>query len=316
MTLISPIALVLSSLLLLPTQYSASSLLLVAGGHSNNSLAVEVWPPLLAPDCTLPALPEERWGASLDVQATRPVLCGLSSCWQLSAGGWLNVGDTLQSRWYHSSAKTSEGLLLVGGSGSPNTTELLPIEGGQNTQGMNLDPGRRMHCSIQVSNSSMVLTGGRLVNTATNLVTSYNLETGEGAELSGLITSRYHHACGSYHLPDLQMVLVTGGWDGYGPVNSTEVLDLSSAANGWREVGMLPSARYGLRAASLGDVLYVTGGDDGSAQDMDEVLAWDGIAETWAVAGHLAAPRRLHAVTSVSEEFLQSSFCASDTKME
>jgi len=112
------------------------------------------------------------------------------------------------------------------------------------------------------------------------------------------------------------MVLVTGGWDGYGPVNSTEVLDLSSAANGWREVGMLPSARYGLRAASLGDVLYVTGGDDGSAQDMDEVLAWDGIAETWAVAGHLAAPRRLHAVTSVSEEFLQSSFCASDTKME
>jgi len=135
MTLISPIALVLSSLLLLPTQYSASSLLLVAGGHSNNSLAVEVWPPLLAPDCTLPALPEERWGASLDVQATRPVLCGLSSCWQLSAGVWLNVGDTLQSRWYHSSAKTSEGLLLVGGSGSPNTTELLPIEGGQNTQG-------------------------------------------------------------------------------------------------------------------------------------------------------------------------------------
>ena len=28
----------------------------------------------------------------------RPVLCGLSSCWQLSAGGWLNVADTLQSR--------------------------------------------------------------------------------------------------------------------------------------------------------------------------------------------------------------------------
>jgi len=147
-----------------------------------------------------------------------------------------------------------------------------------------------MHCSIQVSNSSMVLTGGRMVNTATNLVSRHNLETGEVAELPGLITSRYHHACGSYHLPNLQMVLVTGGWDGYGPVNSTEVLDLSSSGNGWREVGMLPSARYGLRAASLGDVLYVTGGDDGSAEDIDEVLAWDGIAETWSVAGHIAAP--------------------------
>ena len=32
-----------------------------------------------------------------------------------------------------------------------------------------------------------------------------------------------------------------------------KVLDLSSRGNGWREVGMLPSARYGLRAASLGE---------------------------------------------------------------
>jgi len=273
MTLLPPNALLLSFLLLLllSSQYLATPLLLVAGGHSNNSLAVEVWPPLLAPDCILPALPEERWGASLDVHATRPVLCGLSTCWQLSAGGWLELAHTLQTRWYHSSAKTSDGLLLVGGAGSTNTTELLPIEGGQNTQGMNLDPGRRMHCSIRVSNSSMLLTGGRVVNTATNLVTSHNLETGEVAELPGLIASRYHHACGSYHLPNLQMVLVTGGWDGYGPVNSTEVLDLSSSGNEWREAGMLPSARYGLRAASLGDVLYVTGGDNGSAQDMDEV---------------------------------------------
>ena len=30
-----------------------------------------MWPPLLAPNCKLPSLPEERWGASLDVQATR-----------------------------------------------------------------------------------------------------------------------------------------------------------------------------------------------------------------------------------------------------
>ena len=42
MTPLPPTALTLSSLLLLPSQYSASSLLLVAGGHSNDSLAVEV----------------------------------------------------------------------------------------------------------------------------------------------------------------------------------------------------------------------------------------------------------------------------------
>ena len=32
---------------------------------------------------------------------------------------------------------------------------------------------------FQVSNLSMVLTGGRVGNTATNLITTHNLETGE-----------------------------------------------------------------------------------------------------------------------------------------
>merc|ERR1719189_1142199 len=93
--------------------FSVSSLLLLASGHSQNSLDIEVWPPLLAPNCKLPSLPEERWGASLDVQATRPVLCGLSTCWQLTPEGWLGVADTLESRWYHSTAKIPTGLLLV-----------------------------------------------------------------------------------------------------------------------------------------------------------------------------------------------------------
>merc|ERR1711953_1459242 len=82
---------------------SSSSLLLVAGGHSNNSFSVEVWPPLL-PECTLPPLPNERWGPSLDVHDDRPVLCGLSTCWQLAAGGWVDLAHTLHSRWYHSTA--------------------------------------------------------------------------------------------------------------------------------------------------------------------------------------------------------------------
>merc|ERR1712130_186365 len=137
MSLLSLISLTLPFFLLLPSQSSTSLLLLVAGGHSYDSLAVEVWPPLLPPDCTLPPLPEERWGASLDILlATRPVLCGLSACWELSVGGWLNFTHTLQSRWYHTSAMTSDGLLLVGGSDSPNTTELLRIEEGENTKGI------------------------------------------------------------------------------------------------------------------------------------------------------------------------------------
>ena len=90
----------------------------------------------------------------------------------------------------------------------------------------------------------MLLTGGRVVNSATNLVTIHNLETGEGSvkklekkhnlktrmvlsnttwidflrpviffptfllDLSSLITGRYHHACGSYQLTGMQEVHV------------------------------------------------------------------------------------------------------------
>ena len=88
----------------------------------------------------------------------------------------------------------------------------------------------------------MLLTGGRVVNSATNLVTIHNLETGEGSvkklekkhnlktrmvlsnttwidflrpvnffptfllDLSSLITGRYHHACGNYQLTGTQEV--------------------------------------------------------------------------------------------------------------
>jgi len=265
---------------------------------------------LLPPECTLPPLPNERWGPSLDLHDDRPVLCGLSTCWQLAlaAGGWVDLAHTLHSRWYHSTAKTSSGLLLVGGSDSSNTTEILPVSGGPNTRGMALDPGRKLHCSIQISASSMVLTGGRVVNSATNIVTSHDLETGNSTDLPSMMSNRYHHACGSYNLPEFKMILVAGGWNGYGPINSTEVLEMDNYGSKWREVGMLPSPRYGLRGATLDKVLYVTGGDGGSAKDTDEVLAWDTVAEAWAVAGHLAAPRRLHAVTPVFQEYLQS-FC-------
>ena len=119
---------------------------------------------------------------------TRPVLCGLSTCWQLAAGGWVDLAHTLHSRFsiwdsiystdhlkdifftakqlpsclwlqcsqvvpqhcqniiWSSFGETSveqnslsfRGALIVfkvGGSDSSNTTEILPVSGGPNTQG-------------------------------------------------------------------------------------------------------------------------------------------------------------------------------------
>ena len=57
----------------------------------------------------------------------------------------------------------------------------------------------------------------------------------------------------------MQVLLVTGGqqWSGNSsiPLDSTEILE----TNTWRISAPLPSARYGLRAASLGNTIFLFG---------------------------------------------------------
>ena len=58
--------------------YDKVCLLPVSGGKKLTFTSIdsyqsqhEVWPPLLPPECTLPPLPNERWGPSLDVHDDR-----------------------------------------------------------------------------------------------------------------------------------------------------------------------------------------------------------------------------------------------------
>ena len=53
----------------------------------------------------------------------------------------------------------------------------------------------------------------------------------------------------------LQVLLVTGGYDGSDWLDSTEILD----DNNWRITAPLPSARSGLRAASIDNKILVFG---------------------------------------------------------
>ena len=69
----------------------------------------------------------------------------------------------------------------------------------------------------------------------------------------------------------------------------------------WREVegGELPSPRYGLRAALVGDILFVTGGLDDDYHALTSILSWDPIAEYWLPAGDLVVGRNYHAAVAV-----------------
>ena len=108
---------------------------------------------------------------------------------------------------FHSSAVSADGLHLIGGSVSAKTTELLPSDGGSSQVGFVLDVPRRDHCSIQISNASIVLTGGE---DSLFSVTEISGLGGGGNEVTSkklpdLISKRSDHACGSYWVEENQV---------------------------------------------------------------------------------------------------------------
>jgi hypothetical protein len=138
------------------------------------------------------------------------IACHLDTCDQLSASGWDPVLRTRHNRTGHTSAVTPRGILLVGGAGSPATTELLPGGGGPSQEGWSLQPGRQDHCSIQLNPTMIVLTGGRGSET---LVTEHS-GLGTGGEvttrkLPDLLNPRSDHACGVYTVGSSQVGAIT-----------------------------------------------------------------------------------------------------------
>ena len=190
-------------------------------------------------------------------------------------------------------------------------------EGGQSREGFSLQEERKLHCSIQTSPDTIVLKGG---NYSPSLVTEYsgldNLEEVTSRDLPPLLNPRTGHACGCYsvdgsqvrlltpsihHCTTLQVLLVTGGLYSSDQLSTTELFPLTGPSTGsWREAGLLPSPRAGLRAAKVGELLHVTGGYNDVSGDMEEILTWDSVSESWSVAGHMETARRYHGVTEVS----------------
>ena len=70
----------------------------------------------------------------------------------------------------------------------------------------------------------------------------------------------------------------------------------------WKEAGLLPAARSGLKGVSLGQNFFVTGGETSNSLSWykDEILFWDPITESWTEAGHLLFERSNHGVAEVS----------------
>merc|ERR1711971_1289235 len=278
-----PLLLILTILTTLPPQgdCQASVALLVGGWSSPNSSEVLSLEQELT--CSLPPLPAEMSGHTVDVVDGKVVACLEYLCYQLVGDSWVFLSANLFARAGHTSSVTDQGLLLVGGWSNPFNLAAYNAE---------------------VSASTIVMTGG--LDTE-DLVTEVSGIGGAVSfkNLSSLTTGRWDHACGMYTVGEATMLIVTGGGRGH-PLDSTEVVQYPSDQS-WRPAAQLPSPRWGLRSVSLGGTLLVTGGGDASSET-DEVLAWDPVAEEWGVAAHLSSPRGNHAVAEVPLELL-ANFC-------
>ena len=179
------------------------------------------------------------------------------------------------------------------------------------------------HCTIRITSSVVVLTGGETGEWSGSLVTQYHLPGGREEQLPNMKEPRENHACGSYsysghqvshlnpHPPLLQMLIVAGGAGFLSReyLVTTEVYRYSPAGEGkWKPAGALPSSREGLRGATVFSQFYVMGGLTDNLTALPDVLEWQpnsGLESgAWRSAGALMEGRSMHAVSLIDFTFV------------
>ena len=179
----------------------------MVGGFPSPTTSVEVWVPgSQGRSCSLPSTTRGMSHHTVDYSpSVGPVACHARSCEKLTATGWTHLADTVELRSRHTSALVGDRLLLLGGRSSSRSTEWISLTTGTAEAGPTLDPGRTLHCSIQLEEQLIVLTGG---SGTLDLVTE--LRIGQGTrELPRLNTGRWGHGCGFYTDSEGTKVTVT-----------------------------------------------------------------------------------------------------------
>ena len=131
---------------------------------------------------------------TVNLVSGRLVACYDFTCEIYQEGSWQHLQDTRVMRTHHSSATTQDAILLIGG-GHSKSTEWIPVDGSPAQQGpFNVRHGSG-HCTVQISDDVIVVTGGWETE---SYVTEYNLDQGNEIPLTSLGQPRRDHACGVY----------------------------------------------------------------------------------------------------------------------
>ena len=139
---------------------------------------------------------------TVNLVSGRLIACMDYTCDIYQDGSWKHLQDTTAWRNQHSSATREDAVLLIGGITS-NTTEWIPVNGSAAQPGPFTVRHGRCHCTIQISDDIIVVTGG---SDTYDYVTEYQLTDGSETPLTSLEQPRDAHACGVYLDADGQQV--------------------------------------------------------------------------------------------------------------
>ena len=107
------------------------------------------------------------------------------------------------------------------------------------------------------------------------------------------------------------MLIVAGGisiaWPGNEVLDSTEILDYSTKTS-WVQVAVLPSARGNVFAATVGNIFYVTGGNQADIITSGPIVSYDPESDSWRDEGTMTMGRFYHSGTPVSLDAMKI-FC-------
>ena len=196
---------------------------LIAGGVSGHS-SVEFWRPGHQagdhpnhpdqPDqpevhCALPPLPGTSSVVTVGVVHDELIACNETECFKFE-GQWNSVHKLSEKKVLHTTTSVKDGLLLVGGQESPRSVELVYVNEGVSQVVHFLDIGRKLHCTIRISDKIVILTGGlsllEIPGPDLNHVTELSNIPGKvmTKPLPKMKISRYNHACGTYSIKYLR----------------------------------------------------------------------------------------------------------------
>jgi len=275
-----------------------AAVLITGGINSAAWNTAELYHPSSGTSCSLPGLPDIRDYHTVEKSG---LLCGgydyRDSClqWSSVTGTWEQSITLAVERRYHVSwTPQSDVTYLMGGDSSEarTTTTLIKPDGSQEP-GFSLKYDTYEACSIEDPDTeTVVITGGRYTSTT---VSVYGLQ-GWVEDLQPLHTGRYWHACTSYKTAGTQVFLVTGGYDGYDFLDTTEVYDPSVGS--WTAGARLPRPMRGLKAAYIAEQVLIFGGYDGNSYNT--ILQYNIAGDEFTEVDTMLEERSGHAISVVS----------------